>query len=72
MYLGHAVAHLHLSPSEFYKLSLREFWCAANALHPDTEQKEFETDKPFFEDDEVAIFKDMKIVANRTNQPNGK
>lgn len=66
MYLGHAVAHLHLSPDEFYKLSIREFWCAANSLHPTQEQDEvYETNQAFFEDDEIAIFKDIKIKTAR-------
>ena len=63
--LGIAVAHLNVSPVDFWQLTLREFWAIFYAKFPPEKEKSIlvDSDEPFFDEEEQEEFK--KIIERR-------
>lgn len=59
---------MHLSPDEFYRLTLREFCAVAYVLDQmHNPKEEVYTKDEFFDDEEKNRIKDLKIIAARNN-----
>ena len=59
--LGIAVAHLNVSPTDFWHLTLREFWAIFYVKFPPDEEKSIhiDSDEPFFDKEEQDLFKEI-------------